>query len=331
MSGPRLAAGNHLPHKAAELLSSHAVAAVLAARIREKTPTALLRYGDTSGRLIARPAPEAADFQYLRRFLGQDITPERVDWLASKIESSVEQADIIGLRSDLLGPPFPRQILADDTADLLNNLVTLYPIREVEKSALKRDCAKRLSETRIAMEDMIFPKSCLFTDAWIHIGLLEVGFFSALFKEPSRLTLCTSSVRSNSIQILQEALGNRLQVFECPAYPWEESQFGRTTDTLWQRWQETITSLVPQQRGEILLIAAGIWTKVIAGKWKQQGGIAIDIGSVMDYLELAPTRPAVLATRYDTPQQVPTHFSVTAQLNNPADLDSFIQNQSMTH
>lgn len=310
------------PMSCSDLLSAKEVAAILAERVLSKEPTSLLRYGDTSGRIIARPSQESDDYAYIKRFFGQSVTPERVNWLASQIEKSVHSADILGLRSDLLGPMFPRELLLDSDSDLLANLRSLYPIREIERTSLNRDGAKRLSETRVAMEDIMFSATGLFTDAWIHVGLLEIGFYSALFNDCTALSLCTSSVRNQSVAVLEEHLGSRFRFFECPAYPWEETCIGRDPQTLWRRWEILLDEMRPQEQGEVLLIAAGVWTKAIAGRWKQNGGIVIDIGSVMDYFELQGTRPAVLKTRYNS-TNVPEEFALSRQLEEAFTLDRF--------
>ncbi|PHQ60756.1 MAG: hypothetical protein COC10_12840 [Sphingobium sp.] len=75
-----------------------------------------------------------------------------------------------------------------------------------------------------------------------------------------------------------------------------------------------------------MFISAGIWTKAIGPIWASRGGIALDVGSVMDYLEKAPTRPAVLATRYGDAKMVPHALSLDAQLENPKLLADFLGN-----
>ena len=67
---------------------------------------------------------------------------------------------------------------------------------------------------------------------------------------------------------------------------------------IWDRWQMLLDKVAPAYPGEPLLISAGIWTKPIAIAFRQRGGVALDFGSVLDYFDVAATRPAVLADRY---------------------------------
>lgn len=83
-------------------------------------------------------------------------------------------------------------------------------------------------------------------------------------------------------------------------------------------------AIVPSYPGEPMIISAGIWTKVIGPIWASRGGIALDVGSVMDYLDRAATRPAVLATRYGDARTVPDTLSLEAQLQSVKPLANFL-------
>jgi hypothetical protein len=307
-----------------DLIRPRGVAQFLARRILDQQPALLLRYGDTGGRILTRPRADSAAFDYVRQFLGAGVTERQVDWLADRIEASVRAADVIGLRSDLLGPNLPADFLslADDA--VLPQLASLYPLRPVERTSLNPSCARRLAETRKAMERLPYPPHALFTDAWIHLGLAETGFVSALLRQAPAVSIVTSAIRRPVLEHLATALGGRLRVFECPAYPNEEARWGGNHDYLWQRWLALVEHLRPVRAGEPLLISAGIWTKVIGPVWRERGGIALDFGSVMDYFALVPSRPAVLATKYDDPGTVPEALSVERQLERTDRLEDFL-------
>lgn len=284
-----------------------------------------MRYGDTSGRVVARPNMGTPEYDYLKSFLGSSVTPDQVDLLAGHIERSIISADVIGLRSDLLGPDIPDYILHAPDDTILRHLNDLYPIREFERTRLRPDDCRRLAQTRKAMENLILPPDALLTDAWVHVSLAEVGFLPALMREAPQFSIITSTDRRAIVQRIAETFPKRVRYFECPCYPWVERQWGGDHAFLWHRWTSLVFSLEPSYPGEPLLISAGIWTKAIAPAWASRGGIALDIGSVMDYLEQVPSRPAVLATRYGNAETVPDDLSLATQLRNPKSLAEFLR------
>jgi hypothetical protein len=313
-----------LPTSASELSDVTKVTALIAERFRTRSPCLLLRYGDTSGRIIARPNFDTPEYEYLKSFLGTSVTPNEIDFLAEIIERSVASADVIGLRSDLLGRNITDEILQAGDGDIRQRLVDAYPIREFERTRLDPDGARRLAQTRKAMESVNLPESAILTDAWVHVSMAETGFLSALMREAPSFSIVTSTERRSVVQRLVEALPNRVRFFECPCYPWTERQWGGDHSFLWSRWTSIVSSIRPAYPGEPLLISSGIWTKAIAPAWSKQGGIALDIGSVMDYLDKAPTRSAVLATRYGDPKTVPEHLDLNFQLQRSQSLADFL-------
>ena len=138
----RYKAGVSIPSDAGALLDGDAVARLLAGAMSRGEGACLLRYGDTGGRILARPETGTPAWAYLQAFLGRDITPDQVDWLARRIEESAMKADIVGLRSDLLGPLMPESFprLPDD--QIVAELVRLYPIRRYERGVLSPDDAR---------------------------------------------------------------------------------------------------------------------------------------------------------------------------------------------
>jgi hypothetical protein len=316
-----------LPRSQEDLASPQQVACFLATRHLAGKPAILLRYGDTGGRIMARPNFGTPEFAYLRNYLGSDVSPEQVEWMAQKIEESINCADVIGVRSDLIGPNLPDDVLSGPPEEVLHRLADLYPLRAYERTSLRPDDAKRLAETRKSMERLPIPEAALVTDAWIHVGLAEIGFFSSLFRNTVSIAVCTSSKSRPVLQTLAAVLRNRVRLFECPEYPARERQWAGDHGFIWGRWQGLVEHMRPAYPGEPLLVCAGIWTKVIAPEWARRGGIAIDSGSVMDYFSLEASRPAVLATRYLDAKTVPVELSIERQLERKETLQSFVDQE----
>ena len=313
-----------LPQNARDSSAAPVVACFLARRILAREPALLLRYGDTGGRIVSRPGAGTPEYAYLQAFLGATVTPRQVDWLARRIEASAKVADVIGLRTDLLGPDLPRDFFDLPDGAVRARLASLYPLRPVDRESLPPDACRRLAETRRMMERLPFQPQALFTDAWVHLGLAETGFIAALLRDAPAVSIVTSMVRRELIERLTAALPGRLRVFECPAYPAEEARWAGDHGYLWQRWIALVDSIAPIQPGEPLLISAGIWTKVIGPVWRERGGVAIDFGSVMDFFAGAPSRPAVLATQYADAKTVPERLSIDSQLQRTERLADFL-------
>lgn len=316
-----------LPTAANDLRDVAEIARFLAERFLAGRPALLLRYGDTGGRIMARPPIGSPEYGYLRKFLGKSVTPDQVEWIAKRIEHSVGEADVIGLRSDLLGPEMiPDDFFTAPRETLRQRLCALYPIRAIEQSKLDPDGALRLGQTRRAMETMPLPDKALLTDAWIHVSLAENGFLSALMRHAPSIGIITSATARNRevMRRIHCALGERIRLYECPAYPTEERSWGGDHAWMWSRWKSLVSGISPAFPGEPLLISAGIWTKVIGPAWARAGGIAIDAGSVMDYFAGNASRPAVLATRFGVPDHVPQILSLDNQLARRELIEDFL-------
>ncbi|WP_143792550.1 hypothetical protein [uncultured Paracoccus sp.] len=313
-----------LPMSADALLDASAVARLLSARLRDGRGAALLRFGDTGGRVLARPAPGTPGYDYLQAFLGAEVTPRQIDWLGRAILHSAAAADIVGLRSDLLGPDLPAAVLAGPDEEVLGHLSRLYPIRSYELQRIKAPAARRLAETRLAMQRFPIRADAHLTNAWIHLDLARIGFFSALLREAPSVALITSAERKPVVRRMQEMMGPRLRFYECPAYPAAEAKFGGNHDFLWARWQTLYENIRPSRPGEPLLISAGIWTKPLATIFRRRGGVAVDFGSVLDYFAGLATRPAVLADRFGTPDVVPDDLTLDGQFKRSERLADFM-------
>lgn len=312
-----------LPDSPERLADARAVASRIYHAISTGQPLCLLRYGDTGGRIMSRPTKSSASWDYIMAFLGRSVSEKQVEWLAQKLEQSAAVADIVGLRSDLLGPSLPNDALSLQGPAILEALRNAYPIRPVERHSLSPDDARRLMETRAAMEKMRFSASAIFTNAWSHVDLLEIGFVSAMLKEVPVVGLVTSFTRKPVVARMAGLMQERLRYFECPAYPSEERQFGADHPHLWHRWESLINTISPEFPGQPLLISAGIWTKPLAVAWRSRGGVAIDFGSALDYLDGAATRPSVLGHRYGNAHHVPISLTLVAQFARNEPLSSF--------
>lgn len=323
MSDARLSDFRALPSSAAELVDAREVARLLARRHLEGQPAVLLRYGDTGGRIMGRPPEGTTGFDYIRRYLGATVTSGQVSWMAERIEASLAVADVIGLRSDLFGPPLPPDLLSCPPSEVLARLSETYPIRAYERATLPPDDARRLAETRRSMEGLRFPANALLTDAWVHFGLADSGFLSALLRCSPKVSVCTSCLSHPVLTKLSKTMRGRLRVFDCPANPVHEASWGGDHAFLWSRWNALLDSIRPSYAGEPMLISAGIWTKVLAPRWAELGGVAIDMGSVMDCLGGLATRPAVLSTRYGDPLKVPTDLTLESQLARTETIEDF--------
>lgn len=236
---------------------------------------------------------------------------------------AARHSEIIGLRSDLLGPDLPKGFLDLPDDRIGCELCSLYPIREVEKRAMTPEKARRLAETRLAIESFPTRPDTIFTNAWMHVDLAEAGFISAVLNGAGSVAIVTSSVRKNVVGQLASKMGQRLRYFECPAYPWEDRESGGNHAHIWRRWQDLLAYIEPSRPGQPLLISAGIWTKAVATVFRDRGGVAIDLGSVMDYLDGAATRPPVLATYYGNPKLVPNHLKLEGILSREKRLEDF--------
>jgi hypothetical protein len=125
------------------------------------------------------------------------------------------------------------------------------------------------------------------TSAWVHLGLLE--HLDVLLDNAPRVVVITG--RHELETLFSEMLKSRLAAFlPVPVQANNQSSLERPSHYP-TRYKEIITALRTDLRGTLVLIGAGVFGKKYCATAKQNGAVALDLGSAFDLLADKITRP----------------------------------------
>ncbi len=287
------------PHCEFSLASISQISDFIAARLGDREPASIIRLGDGEGAVLARPTPSnAALWPTVHAHFGPRTTPGFVDSLANKLTCAIDNADVIGVRDDLLQVDFPKAHFSLGKNEFTQKFRALFNLRPVEKN-IDYYGALRLALMHRFLSGHVFRSSVIFGSAWLHFGLSQSGALIRMVREQKRIGLISS--KPDLPRNLEKLLNVNVSYYQIPdIYLVAAAKDKRqTADQLPNSLMQTLSSLKVESQGQLFLVGAGVFGKAYCHRIKELGGIAIDIGAVCDAWLGIPSRPLVFQSLYD--------------------------------
>ena len=241
-------------------------------------PLLMVRIGEGEGNLLRFALhPDEFELKWVNAaFLIHDNQTRPIEdakRLSRELSELLASADIIGLRA--FGPiPTDVQIRKISQAIDRKNL----------RGALGMIEALQYGDR--ALKNGAF-RSTVLTSAWVHLGLLE--HLDVLLDNAPRVVVITG--RHELETLFSEKLKNRLAAFlPIPVQASDQSSPERPFHYP-TRYNEIIAALRTDLRGTLVLAGAGIFGKKYCATARQNGAVALDLGSAFDILADKITRP----------------------------------------
>jgi hypothetical protein len=241
--------------------------------LRTRTPLTLLRVGNGEGNAVSMTKAERHPLlvsTFFDTFVGDNgiaVPEEQAIALCEEVRTALISADIIGFRSFATdeGAIISRR-LEHDWAYAATGI--LYA-RELLQQGMAEMCWRR----------------SVVTSAWIHLDLIPhldkmLAAADAVIVVTGRAELCGD---------IELRLGDRLEEFICvpegfrPSTP-EESLILSAFPAVRERLSRDLG-------GRLVLVGAGLFSKVYCHVARSHGAVAIDLGSAFDVLAGLSTRP----------------------------------------
>lgn len=242
---------------------------ILKKRIKDKTPTSLIRLGDGEGNFMDYPKQfkkqQSDDQEAIQTIWWQDsvITDQKTKTkLSFDLEKSISSADIIGV----------------------------YPDRRLFRvlgRALSQNKVERGHRGGIAIMNSVVDnnlKNKILTSSHCHFDLETWDLYQYLLSEVDKLSVitCHESIK----EYLTERFGiKEIDLLKIPSEKKYAKLFGyhEKQDHYPTRFHEILKQVSDCEKGQVFLVAAGFLGKMYCTEIKEAGGIAIDIGSITDY------------------------------------------------
>jgi len=250
---------------------ARSLTSIIKERVAKKIPTSLIRLGDGEGMYMNYPEyvheKQLDDQQYIQSiWWGRDAFEQNP---ATKKEQTINAFNRALKNADIVGVPPVRRLL--QTFDSL-----MSETKEVSRQA--RGILGVINS--IGMFDQ---NSTVFTSCHIHTDLeLWDGYFDILH-EIDELHLITC--HNHLADFIQQRFGiDTVVVHNVPAEARFENLFGQESDNshfpdVFDALRKTIPTIA---EGKLFFVGAGFLGKMYCDLIKHHGGIALDIGSMMD-------------------------------------------------
>ena len=266
------------------------IRAAAAARV----PFSLLRIGD--GEAVLLSIDESAwlnDLAELHRHWGAErVTLRDVLRVRRDLEAALADADMIGMRPDVLGVTVPDDLLDRPLAGIGEYVREHFNLREGEKAA-KDNVARRLALAH--QVTMRLPKLSRqeFCSSWIHWEMLASGVVAELLEAAEEVVLVTSHPELGPV--VAEKFGVTAHVVTVPGKFVDTGQPAAHVPDRYDEIRSELTGFAP---GTLALVGAGIPGKIYCHWLKEAGCVALDVGSILDAWIGKASRKVMLRERF---------------------------------
>ncbi len=248
--------------------------------VQQRFPAALIRVGEGEGNALGLAMPGPLHFVQLNCFnatfsaqTGIALLEAEARIFGGMIREALMSADIIGFRA------FGRDSRPNSELEQIPNLISRGDIR----GALGMLYAREFLEAALARGNF---RDKILTSAWIHLALIP--HLVEILSVPSSVIVITGKTELKDH--FQRRLGKRLRSFI--AVPDEGSPISSDADSHYRKiFPQVINALKNDLHGTLVLVGAGLFGKIYCHIAKQNGAVALDLGSAFDILAGKKTRP----------------------------------------
>jgi len=286
--------GNH--NRDFTILAPRAAAAEITRHLQEGGPMSFIRLGDGEG-LVLSLCEESSfdDLHHLStHFGGPGVSLGNVFRLRDEMIAAATHADIVGVRDDVVGVRHDPELFDLGPGLFEREFKRRFPLRTCD-AGLPANACRRLALLNRVLETMHFPASTLFTSAWTHWDLAASGQLYRWIGKQQRIGLITS--RANLPALLEDLLQVEVKSYFVPDM-YKDSLPKISGAHFPNRYEELRSELSVDYPGMLFLVGAGICGKIYCRWIKDRGGVALDIGAVLDTWTGIGSRPAVFRDRF---------------------------------
>ena len=259
-----------------------------------RTPFSMLRIGD--GEAVLLSIDESAwlnDLAELHRHWGAErVTLGDVLRVRHDLETALADADLLGIRPDVLGVEVPLNLLDLSLAETGDFVREHFNLRHAEKS-VRNNVARRLALTHQVTRRVMESSSQEFCSSWIHWEMLASGLVSDLLAQADDVVLVTTHPELGPI--VARKFDVRAHVVSVPGKFVDTNQPGIHVPDRYDEIQSELSDFTP---GTLALVGAGIPGKIYCHWLKQAGCVALDVGSILDAWIGKPSRRVMLRERF---------------------------------
>lgn len=274
------------------------VSGLISERLNAADPFSLIRLGDGEGLLlsISDQSPEA-DFNYLVKHFGPyGVILDNLLHLKDRLIESIKDADMIGVRDDIVDVTFAPSSFSLHQNEFLENFRKSFRLREVDK-LLDYHGSRRVALLHKTLSKLDFPGNSRFCSAWFHYSYHISGDIFKALGQQERIGVVSCRTRISTL--IEELFGISVKFIEIPNM-FRNLSADKTIPDYIEQLEKVLKRQLVEFPGMLFLVGGGLYGKLYCQLIKSQGGVALDMGSLFDAWLGIPSRPAVYKSMFET-------------------------------
>lgn len=257
-----------------------------------RKPFSLLRTGD--GEAVLLSIDESAwlhDLAELHRHWGAEgVTLGDVFRVRRDLEAALADADLVGLRPDVLGVTVPDDLLDRPLAETGDYVREHFNLRERD---IADNVARRVALAQRVTMRLAKSSSQEYCSSWIHWEMLASGLMAELLDQADEVVLVTTHPELGPV--VAEKFGVSAHVVTVPGKFVDTGSPGVHVPDRYDTVRSELTGFAP---GTLALVGAGIPGKIYCHWLKEAGCVALDVGATFDAWIGRASRSVVLRHRF---------------------------------
>lgn len=276
-------------------LSEPEATALIRGKLEARAPFSFIRLGDGEGLLLSLTdkSPDS-DFDYFIGHFGEAARDRPLVFeLRALLRDAIHQADLLGIRDDILDVEFDASNFSLSQEQFLEQFRTSFKLRSTERS-LGYEGARRIAALHEAVGRLEMGAQA-YCSAWLHYSLHTSGALIRILASQERIGII--SCRAELPERLNRLLGLRVKFFHIPDM-YRDIPPGEVPSDYVARLCDPLQDQLVDCPGMLFLVGAGLFGKAYCQLIKSQGGIALDLGSLLDAWVGIGSRPTVFGAMF---------------------------------
>jgi hypothetical protein len=314
-------AGGYMGLRVAEaeprIRSAIDVAGLISSAIQERRPFSFVRLGDGEGNLLQFDPSTAKpmDIDYFKGHFGEQISVKAIQAIKEGLERTINASDLIGIRDDVWLASNGVMRINEMDPDFFERFRTDFPLRAREKSEIGEYDARRVFRLFEWARDS-YPTEIDACSQWVCYDLMLGGFWKELLGNVGAIGLIHSSPTLPTK--LSRAIGAPVESFIVPDKAASRAQWASLLPDQPPHYPDAFLRICDRLdrnvEGKLFLVGAGLAGKEYLKVIKDNGGIGLDLGALLDAWDGRGTRPQIYAhktgNRWTPGEVVPLEFQI---------------------
>lgn len=262
--------------------------------VKNKEPYSFVRLGDGEGALLDYSLnSKLLDINYLSEHFGPDCSLSELSEVQSLLRTSIKSADLIGLRDDIINVEFDHAKETKNETEFLEDFKPAFKLRGVDANLPYID-ARRIAMLHKTVGCLNVEPAQSFCSQWVGFDYFLTGALPAILSEQKNIGLISARVGMD--KQLEKALGVPVSFYQIPdKHARQGGVAERHYPDAFHRIKDEIDV---KYEGMPFIVAGGIVGKAYCQIIKAKGGVALDLGGLIDCWAGIYSRPKVIESLF---------------------------------